>query len=135
MITDLISGQVHLSFQTPISVIGHIMSGRLRGVAISGESRSASLPKVPTFAEGGVKGFDVKIWFGILAPTGMPSEIIDRLSSEIAGILTMPEFKEKLLSQGLEPFISTPDRFAALMKADLAKFGKIIKDANIKLEN
>ncbi len=74
-------------------------------------------------------------WFGVFVPAGTPKEIIDKLSTEIAKIMAMPDIKEKLASQGVEPFISTPDQFVALMKADIAKYAKVIKTANIKLEN
>ena len=91
-----------------------------------------ALPQVPTFTEAGLPGFDVKFWFGVLAPAGTPKEIIDKLSTEIAKILALPDIKENLLSQGMEPFISSPEQFAALIKADMAKFGGIVKAANIK---
>ncbi len=134
-VTDLLGGQVHFSFQNPISVIPYVKSGRLKAIAVSGESRLRMLPQVPTLTEGGLPGFDVKNWFGVLAPAGTPNVIIDKLAAEIIKILAMPDIKEKLLSQGLEPFYTTPDRFAALMKADTARYAKIIKAANIKFEN
>jgi len=131
-LTDLIGGQVQLSFIVPLSVAPHIKSGRLKAIAISGETRLPALPQVPTFTEAGLPGFDVKFWFGVLAPAGTPKEIIDKLSTEIAKILALPDIKENLLSQGMEPFISSPEQFAALIKADMAKFGGIVKAANIK---
>ncbi len=134
-LSDLIGGHVQLAFAVPDTVIAHIKSGRLRAIATSGETRSSALPQVPTFTEAGLPGFDAKIWYGVLAPAAIPKEIVDKLSTEIARILTVPEFKEKLISQALEAFISTPDQFAALMKADMSKFAKVIKTANIKIEN
>ncbi len=134
-ITDLIGGQVHLSFQIPISVIPHIKSGKLKAIAISGKTRSSALPQVPTFAEAGLPAYELAGWTGMLAPAGTPREIIDKMSNEMARILAMPDIKEKLVNQGLEAYISTPDQFAAMMKVDLAKFAKIIKAANIKMEN
>ena len=89
---------------------------------------------MPTFTEGGLPGFDVGFWQGILAPAGTPKGIVDKLSIEIARILTLPDIKEKIVSQGAEPFISSPEQFAALMKADMAKYARIIKTAKIKLE-
>ena len=97
--------------------------------------RLPALPQVLTFAEAGMPGFTAKNWFGVLAPAGTPKPIIDRLSAEIARILALPDVREKLLSQGMDPYISTPVEFAALLKSDLALYGKIIKTANIKLEN
>ena len=109
--------------------------GKLRGVAISGPTRLTALPEMPTFDEAGLKGFDVAFWHGILAPAGTPKTIVQKLAGEIARVLAMPDIKEKLVSQGLDPMISTPEQFAALMKSDMAKYAKIIKTANIKLEN
>ncbi|MBI3371184.1 MAG: tripartite tricarboxylate transporter substrate binding protein [Betaproteobacteria bacterium] len=133
-LADLISGQVQLSFAAPVAALAYIKSGRLKAIAISGETRLPALPQVPTFTEAGLPGFDVRLWFGVLAPAGTPKEIVDRLSHEIARIMGMPDMKEKLVGQGLEPFTSTPEQFAALMKADMAKFARIIKTANIKIE-
>jgi tripartite-type tricarboxylate transporter receptor subunit TctC len=131
-LTDLIGGHVHMSFIVPLSVAPHIKGGRLKGVAISGAARLPALPQVPTFAEAGLPGFDARFWFGVLAPAATPKEIVDKLSAEIARVLLLPDVRENLVSQGMEPFISSPEQFAALMKADLAKFAGIIKAANIK---
>lgn len=133
-LTDLIGGQVQLNFDTPITSIPHIKSGKLKAIAITGKTRLAALPQVPTFAEAGLPNYDFQLWMGVLAPAGTPKEIVNKLNTEIAKILTMPDMKEKLVSQGLEPFVSTPDQFAALIKSDITKFGQVIKTANIKLE-
>ena len=134
-LTDLLGGQVQMFFNTPIVFLPHFKSGRLKAIAISGEKRNSSLPQVPTFTEAGLPGFYVGYWNGVLAPAGTPKAIIDKLSAEIGRILATPDAKDKLLSQGLDPFISTPEQFAALMKADMLRFANIIKSANIKLEN
>ncbi len=133
--TDLIGGQVEVSIQPIISSVPFIKSGRLKAIAVSGETRSPALPQVPTFAQSGMPGFDVKPWFGVLAPAGTPKDVINILSTAIARILALPDFKENLVGQGMDPFISTPEQFAALMKADATMFAKIIKTANIKIEN
>jgi tripartite-type tricarboxylate transporter receptor subunit TctC len=135
LMSDLIGGQVQLSFQIPISVIAHIRSGKLRAIAITGETRSSVLPEVPTFTEAGLPGYNAKAWFGIVAPAGTPRTIIGMLSGEIRKVLTAPDIKEKLSSQGMDPLISTPEEFAALIKTDIAQYAKIIKEANIKPEN
>ncbi len=134
-ITDLIGGQVQLAFAPPINVVPHIKSGRLRAIAITGGARFPALAQVPTLVEAGLPGFDVKAWYGVLAPVGTAKEIIDRLSAEIGKIMAMSDIKEKLDGQGMAPFISTPEQFAELMKADTAKYAKIIKTANIKIED
>ena len=134
LISDLIGGQVQLSFQVPISVMSQIKSGRLRAIAITGEARSSALPQVPTFAEGGLPDFGLTGWFGIVAPAGTSKEIIEKMSSEMAAILAMPDVQEALAKQGSDAFISTPEQVAAMIKSDIAKYAKIIKAANIKIE-
>lgn len=134
-ITDLIGGQVQSSFLSPPAAIPHIKSGRLKALAISGATRLPALPQVPTFTEAGLPGFDVGLWYAVLAPAGTPKEIIAKLSTEIARILAMPDTKEKLARQGMSPFISTSEQFAALMKADMVKWGKVIKTANIRIDH
>ena len=132
---DLLGGHVQMMFSPPPEATPNIRTGRLKALAISGATRSPVLPQVPTFAEGGMPGFTAKNWFGILAPAGTPQPVIRKISAEIARILALPDIREKLLSQGMDPFISTPEEFGALLKADLALYAKIIKTANIKLEN
>lgn len=134
-INDLLGGHIQLSFQNSIAVIGHVKTGRLKALAVSGESRLTALPQVPTFAEAGLPGFDVNTWFGVLAPAGTPRAIVDMLSGEIRQALSAPDNVEKLSSQGMDPFISTPEQFAALIKADMAKYARIISTAHIKFEN
>lgn len=135
VITDLIGGQIQLSFQVPIAALAHIRSGKLKAIAVSGETRLAALPQVPTFAESGLAGYELAGWFGIVAPARTPKEIIDRISGEMATILAMRDIQEYLANQGFEPFISPPGQMAALIKADIAKYARVIKAANIKLED
>jgi tripartite-type tricarboxylate transporter receptor subunit TctC len=133
-VIDLIGGHVQMYFGPGSVLISHIQSGRLKAVAISGDKRLSSLPQVRTFTEQGLPGFDVRIWYGVLAPGGTPADIVNKLSSEIGRILAMPDITEKLAGLGFDPFISTPEQFAALMRADMARSANIIKTANIKLE-
>ena len=132
VLNDLVGGQVQVYLATAITVVPYITTGRIKALAVAAETRLAALPKVPTFAEAGVPGFNVRNWNGVVAPVGTPKAIIDKLSNEIARILTMPDVKERLASLGGEPFISTPAQFSALMKADRARFARIL--ANIELE-
>ena len=134
-LVDLIGGQVQMFINNPLTVIAHINSGRLRAIAITGEARVPALPQVPTFTEAGLPGLDVKPWFCVLAPAGTPKTIINKLSTEIARIVAMPDVQEYLAKQGMDPFSSTPEQLAALMRTDLAKWAKVIKTANIRLEN
>ncbi len=134
-LTDLIGGQVQFYLITSAAFVPHSKNPKLRAIAVTGETHLPALPDVPTFAEAGLPGFDVASWFGVLAPAGTPKPIVDKLSTEIAKYLAQPEFREKLLSLGADPFISTPEQFAARIKADYAMYTKIIKTANIKMEN
>jgi tripartite-type tricarboxylate transporter receptor subunit TctC len=133
-LTDVVGGQIHMYYSPPIVAIPHIKSGRLKAIAATGGTRLQALPQVPTAMESGLKGFELDIWYGLLAPAATPKAVIDKLSGEMAKILAMPDIREKLLSQGMTPYTTTPDQFAALLKADLAKYARIIKTANIKLE-
>ena len=133
-LTDLISGQIQFYLSPPIVTISHIKSGRLKALAITGEIRSPAMPQVPTFAEAGLPSFDVRFWQGILAPAGTPKPVVDKLAAEIAKILNMPDVKETLATQGMTPLVTSPERFGALIKADLATLAKVIKTANIKLD-
>src|SRR5690606_22027461 len=99
----------------------------------SGNTRLAALPDVPTATEAGLKDFAVNIWYGILAPAGTPRPVIDKLNGEIGRILALPDIRERLSSQGMEPFVSTPDAFAALIREDAAKYEDVIRSANIRL--
>jgi len=135
VITDLIGGRVQLSFQPPIVIAPHIKSGRLKALAISGERRWPPMPQVPTFTEAGLPGFDMKYWFGILAPAGTPKAIVEKLSSELGRVMVLPDVEESLRAQGIDVFVSTPDKFAEFMKADMARYAEIIKAADIKIKN
>jgi len=132
--TDVIGGHVHLTFNNSINVVPHVKSGKLKALAIGGEARSPVLPQVPTFTEAGLPGFDVRNWFGVVAPVRTPKDIVDKLASEIARIQAMPDIREKLSSQGVEPFVSGPRQFETFIKAEMLKYGKLIKAANIKIE-
>lgn len=133
-ITDLLGGQVQMSFQNLSVALPHVKSGKVGALAISGDNRSPALPEVPTFREAGLPGFEAKFWFGVLAPAGTPRDIVQKLSAEIAKSLAAPEVRGNLAAQGLDPFVSTPDQMASLMKADFARYEKVIKAANIKAD-
>lgn len=102
-LTDLIGGQIQLNFDTPVTSVPHIKSGRLRALAITGIKRLATLPDVPTFAESGLPAYDFQLWFGVLAPAGTPRPIIEKLSAEIARILAMPDVKQQRPSRAWTP--------------------------------
>lgn len=130
-VNDLIGGQVQMFFNSPSSMVAYVKAGRLKALAVTGEHRLPALPNVPTLTESGLPNFDVKSWHCILAPLATPKAIIDKLSGEAAKILAMPDTVEKLVSQGMAPFISTPQQLAVLMRSDTVKFAEVIKAANI----
>jgi tripartite-type tricarboxylate transporter receptor subunit TctC len=133
-IIDLIGGQIQLFTNNAVPLIPFVKSGKVRALAVSGETRLRSLADVPTVTQAGLPGYEVKSWQGILAPAKTPKPIIDKLSQELTRILQTPEISETLLTMGADPFVGGPQQFAALIKIELARYAKLIKDANIKLE-
>lgn len=131
---DLVSGQLQAGFNTPISAVQHIRNRRLKAIAVSGERRNTALPEVPTFTEAGLPGFEMRVTYAVMAPAGTPRAAIDKLSSEFGKLVALPDIRERLSAQGLIPFHATPEQLAAILKADLAKYAKAIKAANIKHE-
>jgi len=133
-VSELLGGQVGLYFGNPVNVAGHVSAGRLRALAVSGERRLPGLQQVATFGESGFANFDVGFWQGILAPAGTPRPIIDRIALEVARILAMPDMKEKINSLGGDPYVMSPDDFAARMKLDSVRYAEVIKKRNIKID-
>lgn len=131
--TDLLAGQVQLAFlPMPVS-LAHIQNKRLRAIAVTGKRRSPSLKNVPTVAEEGLTGYEVSPWYGVLAPAGTPQAIVDRLNSEVAKILRTNDVKQKLAGYGAEPVGGSPEQYAKTLRADIAKWRKVIADAGIKV--
>lgn len=126
-VTDLISGQLTLMITNMPSVIPFIQSGRLRALAVTTRERSAALPNVPTMEEAGVAGYESSAWFGLLGPAGVPREIVTRLNTEVVRILKLPDVRQNLAGQGAEPLFMTPDEFGAFIKAETAKWAKVVK--------
>ena len=131
--TDVVAGQAQLTFQTPASSLGHVRAGRLRALAITGPTAYPD-PKVPTFAEAGLPGFDVGLTFGLLAPGKTPKAVVDRLNMEVGKILALPDFREKVAAQGLQIFVSTPEQYRAHLVSESEKFARIIRAAGITPE-
>lgn len=130
-LTDTIGGHVHMIFAGGPAAKPHIESGRLRAIAIGSLQRFASLPQVPTFDEAGVKGYEATTWFGLLAPAGTPKEIVARLNVEIEKIVLSPDFRQRMLSEGLEPIGGSPQAFASFIRAEIDKYAKVIKAAGV----
>ena len=131
---DLMGGHVQLHMNIPVNLIPNIRSGRVRGLAVTGETRLAAIPEVPTFIEAGVPAFDSTHWNGILAPAATPRPIIDKLSADIRKVLEMPDIGEKLVAQGQTAWPSTPDQFAALIRSEINTFAKVVKATHIKAD-
>jgi len=129
--TDLLGGQIAMSFDTVTPVLPFIKSGKLRPLAVTTIQRSSALPDVPTMDESGLKGFDMGTWFGVLAPAGTPPEIVAKLSQAMVKIIHAPEFRKKMADLGAEAIGDTPDQMKALIKNDTERFAKVVKEANV----
>lgn len=132
--TDLLGGQVQAYFGNTVSVMGRLADGKARALAVSSARRIGALPKVPTVAEQGYAGFDATTWLGLVGPAGMPADAVARINAEAQKILARADVKEKLAHEGSEPTPGTPQQFAAHIKAEHAKWGALIREANIRIE-
>ena len=133
-ITDLIAGQVQVMAPNMLGAYPHIKNGRLRAYGVTSAKRAAGAPEIPTIAEAGVPGYEAVQWFGVLAPAGTPRAVITRLHAEIAKVLQQADIRDRLSKDGAEPVASTPEEFAAFIKAETAKWAKVVRDAGIKPE-
>ena len=133
-VVDAIGGQVPLAYSAVAGAHTHIKSGKLAAIGVSSLKRTGALPDVPTFTEQGVAGFEAVSWVGILAPAKTPKAVIDRLHRDITAALREPDLRERFGTLGIDPVGNTPDQFAEQIKADLARWGKVVEQAKIKLE-
>lgn len=133
-IADLIAGQVQAAFGTMASLDQHVKAGKLRALAVATPRRSQAMPNVPTVAESALPGFDVSLWYSILAPAGTPAPILARLSAEVSRALAMPDVRDRLVAQGFEISYLGPEQMNALMKRDIARWGKALREIGIKLD-
>jgi tripartite-type tricarboxylate transporter receptor subunit TctC len=131
---DLLAGHVSLMMASIQSVLPHVKNNRLRAFGVTSTKRATVAPDIPTIAEAGVPGFEVAQWFGVLAPVNTPREIVAKLHAGIVRAVQDPAIRERFISDGAETVGSTPEAFAAVIRADLGKWGKVIKDAGIKPE-
>jgi tripartite-type tricarboxylate transporter receptor subunit TctC len=127
-------GEVEFVFASTIGLVGPVKSGKLRGVAVTGDQRYAELPAVPTVAEAGVPGYSVTGWYGFYAPANTPQDIVRRLHEESRRALNSPDIKDKLIKAGNEPVGTPPAEFLAFVRAEYDKWAKVIKSANLKIE-
>jgi tripartite-type tricarboxylate transporter receptor subunit TctC len=133
-LTDAIGGHVHVTYNSPAISAPHVNSGRLRGLAISGDPRLSLLPQVPTFIEAGLPAYNEMGWQAMFAPAATPRPVVEKLSAEIARMLAAPDLRDRFDKQALEPFVSSQEKFLAMMKAETAKLAKLVKTTNIKFE-
>ncbi len=132
--TDLIAGQIQITFSSPASALAHMQAGRVRALAISSAARSAAAPGLPTLAESGLPGFDASIWQGVFAPARTAPDILARLNREITGALGASDVKDQLGAQGVEAQPSTVEQFAVFIRVEIAKWAKVIKVSGAKVD-
>jgi tripartite-type tricarboxylate transporter receptor subunit TctC len=132
--TDLLGGQITMSFDTVTPVLQHIKGGKLRALAVTTSKRSPALPDVPTLDEEGLKGFNLGTWFGVLAPAATPKDIVARLNTEIVKIVNSPDFRKKMDEIGAQPIGDTSMQMAKQIKDDTERFAKLVKDAKVSID-
>ena len=132
--TDLIGGQITMSFDTVTPVLPHIQAGKLRAIAVTTAQRSSALPDTPTLQELGLQGFDIGTWFGVLAPAATPRDIVVKLNAEIVKILRSDDFKKRMAAIGAEPVGNTPEQMAAQIRSDTDKFATLVKAAKVAID-
>lgn len=133
-VPDVIAGRIQMLFSGVPQALPHVQGGRLRALAVTTPARSPAVPEVPTVAEAGVPGFEVTVWYGILATGRTPKAIIDKLNREIVRALQSADVRQQLMSLGLEPVGNTPAQFGATIKAEIAQWAQVVKQAGIKAE-
>jgi tripartite-type tricarboxylate transporter receptor subunit TctC len=133
-VSDLIGGQVSMSFGTALSMVPHVRTGRLRALATTGAARSPALPELPTVAEAGVPGYEASLWYGFVGPARLPADITQRLNAEIVAAINAPDVRERLANQGVDARSGTADEFARLMVSDLERWAEVVRRAGVRAE-
>jgi tripartite-type tricarboxylate transporter receptor subunit TctC len=133
-IADTVGGQIPIMFGNLPVALPHVQSGKLRALANTSSVRSPLVPEIPTIAESGFKGFAIATWYGFLGPAGMAPDLVNRIQQDVAKVLNQPETRDRLVAMGVDISASTPEQFAALLRAEIPRYAKVIKDANIKAE-
>jgi tripartite-type tricarboxylate transporter receptor subunit TctC len=131
---DLVAGIVESSFAGVPNALAQVPQGRLKALAVTTAKRAPQLPDVPTLQEAGVTGYDASVWLALLAPAGTPRDIVIKLNGEIAKLMADPDTKKALLEAGVEPTASSPEEMAEYMQREMTRWGKVVKDADIRLE-
>jgi tripartite-type tricarboxylate transporter receptor subunit TctC len=133
-VNELIGGHIPLMISSMISTLPHVRSGKLKVIALTTAKRSQAIPEVPTIAESGVPGYDATLWYGMLAPPRTPDNIVKRMNAELATALKNADLVQKLSTQAVEPHHTSPEQFAALIRAELAKWSKVIRTSGVKAD-
>ncbi len=131
---DVIAGQVQSMSMNVLTALTHVKAGKLRALGVTSSRRAAVLPEVPTIAEAGVPGYEAISWYGLLAPAGTPRRVIDKIHAETARALQLPDVREKLAADGAEASVNRPEEFTAYIRAEIAKWGKLVRDGGITAE-
>ena len=131
-LTDLMGGQVFLTFGTSTAVMSHVKTGRLRALASTGAKRSPALPDLPTVAESGAPGFEANLWYAFVGPAGIPQDIVQRLNAQIVAALKAPDVRERLAANGVDPQPSTPEELGKLMVSDIKRWAVVIARTGVQ---
>ena len=133
-IVDLVAGQTQLMFATPVEVAQHVTTGRLKVLAATAPQRLAAFPQVPTMEESGFANYDIRSWFGVIAPAGTPASVISKIAAELARSVENADIRERLAAQGAEILVKTGEDFAAFIRADIARWSEVVKASGAKIE-
>ena len=132
--TAVLGGQVDMMFDAISTIVSHVRAGKLRALGTTGKSRSAVTPEIPTIAEAGVPGYEATIWLGLMAPAATPKPLLERLSAEVKKVIHSPDVKENWGKQGAVPMDMSPEEFGKFVRADIAKWAKLVKDTGMKVD-
>lgn len=133
-VSDVAGGQIPLIYTVLPTIAGFLKDGKLKAIAVSSAQRSPVLPDVPTMAESGLPGFEVSSWYGLFAPARTPKPVVDRIQREVAAVLASPEIRERYIKGGFQPVGNKPEEFAQQVRDELARWNRVVKDANLRIE-